>query len=305
RKASTYCSSAQSCSSSSKKLASEVSGHSNEEQNTIYSVLINLREMVHEQDYGSDKYVGTVIEPIAARLASLCQGMALYQPTGGMKKKPGKRVGPSAKHRLGSEKSTVSRLPYKCGFCGGSGDGTSYHSSSTNCPVKQSWGDVSVEIKKTDHTEVNSAMKSIFSGAHDFIHVGALGDLSSHKRVDQLPTGTKHLQILGYANVDKSDSPLLFACANEVGCGDDEYNELHLCLFQTTHYIYSYGILVKSKRMGKDQAKIIHDNIGSDSDSSEEQTIASLKKTGAKRQSSKTKQAPKKRIKQVTRSGAN
>jgi hypothetical protein len=91
-------------------LASEVSGHSNEEQNTIYSVLTNLREMVHEQDYGSDKYVGTVIEPIAARLASLCQGMALNQPTGGMKKKPGKRVGPSAKHRLGSEKSTVSRL---------------------------------------------------------------------------------------------------------------------------------------------------------------------------------------------------
>jgi hypothetical protein len=63
-----------------------------------------------------------------------------------------------------------------------------------------------VEIKKTEHTEVNSAMKSIFSGAHDFIHVGALGDLSSHKRVDQLPTGTKHLQILGYANVDKSDN---------------------------------------------------------------------------------------------------
>ena len=133
-------------------MASEVSGHSNEEQNTIYSVLTNLREMVHKQDYGSDKYVGTVIEPIAAQLAFLCQGMALNQPTGGMKKKPGKRVGPSAKHRLGSEKSTVSRLPYKCRFCGGSGDGTSYHTTSANCPVKQSWGEVGVEIKKTEHT---------------------------------------------------------------------------------------------------------------------------------------------------------
>ena len=36
---------------------------------------------------------------------------------------------------------------------------------------------------------------------------------------------------------------------------------------------------------------------GSESNSSEEQTIASLKKTGAKIQSSKTKQAPKKRVK--------
>ena len=62
--------------------------------------------MVHDQDYGSDKYVGTDIEPIAARLASLCQGMALNKHTGGMKKKAGQRVGPSAKHRLvGSEKS--------------------------------------------------------------------------------------------------------------------------------------------------------------------------------------------------------
>jgi hypothetical protein len=53
---------------------------------------------VHDQDYGSDKYVGTDIEPIAARLASLCQGMALNKHTGGMKKKAGQRVGPSAKH---------------------------------------------------------------------------------------------------------------------------------------------------------------------------------------------------------------
>jgi hypothetical protein len=69
------------------KLASKVSGRSKEEQNTIYSVLTNLREMVHDQDYGSDKYVGTVIEPIAAKLASLCQGMAINKNTGGMKKK--------------------------------------------------------------------------------------------------------------------------------------------------------------------------------------------------------------------------
>jgi hypothetical protein len=119
-----------------------------------------------------------------------------------------------------------------------------------------------VEIKKTEHTEVNSAMKSIFSGAHDFIHVGALGDLSSHKRVDQLPTGTKHLQILGYANVDKSDSPLLFGTCIDYygkvltktsGSKTTSYQHvlmkldvvmmsimnLHLCLFQTTHYIYS------------------------------------------------------------------
>jgi hypothetical protein len=118
------------------KLASEVSGHSNEELNTIYSVLTNLREMVHDQDYSSDKYVGTVIEPIAAWLASLCQGMAIKEHTGGMKKKAGQRVGPCAKHRLGSERSAVNRLPYKSRFCGGSGTGAKYHSSSSSCPVK-------------------------------------------------------------------------------------------------------------------------------------------------------------------------
>jgi hypothetical protein len=171
-------------------------------------------------------------------------------------------------------------------------------------------------------------MKSIFSGAHDFIDVGALGDLSSHKRVDQLPTGTKHLQILAYANVDKSDSPLLFGtCIDSYGkvltktSGSKTTPYQHvlmkldvvmMSIMNCTYVIFKPlttstvdGILVKSKCMGKDQAKIIHDNIGSDSDSSEEQTIASLKKTGAKRQSSKTKQAPKKRIKRVTRSGAN
>ncbi len=45
--------------------------------------------MVHDQDYGSDKYVGTVIEPIAAKLASLCQGMAINKNTDVMKKKAG------------------------------------------------------------------------------------------------------------------------------------------------------------------------------------------------------------------------
>jgi hypothetical protein len=286
--------------------------------------------MVHKQDYGSDKYVGTVIEPIAAQLASLCQGMALNQPTGGMKKKPGKRVGPSAKHRLGSEKSTVSRLPYKCRFCGGSGDGTSYHTTSANCPVKQSWGEVGVEIKKMEHAEVNSLMKSIFSGAHDFIDVGDLGDLSSHKRVDQLPTGTKHLQILGYVNVGKSDSPLLFGtCIDLYGkvltttSGSKTTSYQHvlmkldvvmMSIMNCTHVFFKPltastvdGILVKSKCKSKAKAKIKHDNTGSENDSSEEQTIASLKKTSlkktrAKRQPSKAKTAPKKRVKRVTKS---
>ena len=70
-----------------------------------------------------------------------------------MKKKAGQRAGASAKHRLWSERSTVSRLPYKCRFCGGSGTGAKYHSSSSSCPVKLSWGEVSVEIKKTELKE--------------------------------------------------------------------------------------------------------------------------------------------------------
>jgi hypothetical protein len=64
------------------------------------------------------------------------------------------------------------------------------------------------------------------------------------------------------------------------------------------------GNLDATKRKSKAEAKIKHDNTGSESDSSEEQTIASLKKTRAKRQPSKAKTAPKKRVKRVKRSGA-
>jgi hypothetical protein len=63
-------------------LASEVAGHSNKEQNVIYSLLTN-----HAQDYDSGKYVGSALEPIAAQLASLCQGMETSKQVGGMKKK--------------------------------------------------------------------------------------------------------------------------------------------------------------------------------------------------------------------------
>jgi hypothetical protein len=65
------------------RLASEVAGHSNEEQNVIYSLLMNLRDMVHAQDYDSGKYVGSALEPIAAQLASLCQGMETSKQVGG------------------------------------------------------------------------------------------------------------------------------------------------------------------------------------------------------------------------------
>lgn len=41
------------------RLVSEVAGHSNEEQYVIYSLLTNLRDMVHAQDYDSGKYVGS------------------------------------------------------------------------------------------------------------------------------------------------------------------------------------------------------------------------------------------------------
>ena len=64
---------------------------------------MNLRDMVHAQDYDSGKYVGSALEPIAAPLASLCQGMETSKQVGGMKKKIGNRVGGMTKHRLGSQ----------------------------------------------------------------------------------------------------------------------------------------------------------------------------------------------------------
>ena len=147
--------------------------------------------------------------------------------------------------------------------------------------------------------------------------------MSGHKQVDQLPSGTKHLQILGYAtNVDGSDNPLLFGtCIDSygkvltktAGSKTTSYQhvlmELDVVMMSIMNCTFVFfkplttstvdGILVKTKRGSKDVAKCKNDDNGSDSDSSEEQTIASLKKAAAKQQRSKTKQAPKKRSNRV------
>lgn len=70
------------------------------------------------------------------------------------------------KHRLGSQKSTALKLPYKCRFCGGGGSGSHYHTSSSSCPVKESWGTVGIDVKKSKMKDVHNEIKSILSWAH-------------------------------------------------------------------------------------------------------------------------------------------
>ena len=93
-----------------------------------------------------------------------------------------------------------------------------------------------------------------------------------------------------------------------------EFDMVMMSIMNCTHVFFkplatstADGNLDATKRKSKAEAKIKHDNTGSESDSSEEQTIASLKKTSlkktrAKRQPSKAKTAPKKRVKRVTKS---
>jgi hypothetical protein len=76
---------------------------------------------------------------------------------------------------------------------------------------------VGIDVKKSEMKDVHNEIKSILSGAHGFIDVGAIGNMSARKIVNQLPSGTKHLQISGYAILEGS-GPLLFGtCIDSCG----------------------------------------------------------------------------------------
>lgn len=202
------------------KLALAVSSHSNEEQNAIYSMLVEMKNMIDDQDYRSSKYTGTMLEPLANHLVSLCRDMNLVQAQGEVKKKRINCIGGQRKHRLGSRDKSSNKLPYKCGFCGGGGAGINgYHSSVSSCPVKESLGRC-IDTKKEDGmNEVRKDIKAIFSGVYSqFLNVlDVVGNFKEREMITgELPKGTKHLQIKGYTLIG-SEKFLFGSCFDGYG----------------------------------------------------------------------------------------
>jgi hypothetical protein len=184
-------------------------------------------------------------------------------------------------------------------------------------------------LKKSEMKDVHNEIeiKSILSGAHGFVDVGAIGNVSARKIVNQLPSGTKHLQISGYATLEGS-GPLLFgtcidscgkALTKTTGSITTSYQnvlmdtEVVLMSIMSCTYIFYKPLtpecadidnlgVKKTRKGGKNSSrkkarttKKREANINSDSDSSEDITIADLggrmttrrmKKIAKKKQSS-------------------
>jgi len=197
------------------RLASVAGSQSNEIQNAIYTMLVGMKEMVERQDFSSPNYDGTVFEPLANQIASLVSHQTVSHVKGLPKAKFGNRQGKPPEYRLGSCKSTSTRLPNNCSFCGGGGGGR-HHTSMAKCPVKQNLG-FCYDVKK-DITAVGSEIGMIFNGgSHGFIDVAAMRDFSRHKYIkDSFPGGTRRLQVKGFT-AGMNERFLLCDCINNKG----------------------------------------------------------------------------------------
>lgn len=197
------------------QLASAVGSQSNEIQNAIFNMLVGMKDMVDKQDFTSCDYEGTVFGPLAQQIASLVSHQKVSHVKGKPKAKYGNRLGKAPEYRLGSSKSTSSRLPNNCSFCGGGGGGR-HHTSMAKCPLKLSFG-FCYDIKK-DITLVGTEVGNIFmGGSHGFIDVETITDFSEHTFIkDSFPTGTRRLQIKGYMT-RMSERFLLCDCINNKG----------------------------------------------------------------------------------------
>jgi hypothetical protein len=151
---------------------------------------------------------------------------------------------------------------------------------------------VGIDVKKSEMKDVHNEIKSILSGAHDFVDVEAIGNVSARKIVNQLPSGTKHLQISGYAILEGS-GPLLFgtciyscgkALTKTTGSITTSYQnvlmdtEVVLMSIMSCTSIFYKPQGEKNSSIGRKLVREANTNTNNDSDSIEEITIVDLGK---------------------------
>eukprot|EP00986_Skeletonema_menzelii_P004664 scaffold1622_cov114-Skeletonema_menzelii.AAC.1 len=184
-------------------------------QHVISNHLQQVLELMRNGDYADPRHRDTCVERVAMLLASLAKDRS--SEDGNM---PNTQVVPkrgrNAKHRLGSEKSTVSfssKKPRTCTFCKLQGCQTN------TCERKREWG-VPIKVTRDSLASTSDRLGQISQGSDpDFPDMAqVLGEevIASKPLLDTLPQKTRHLQVKGF--IVRSGKPYLFCtCVDSNG----------------------------------------------------------------------------------------
>ena len=176
------------------KFSEIASQMDNSIQNTVYTLVEELTQLLEDGDFGADRHRGTLIEPVAACLHSLtCNTSTIIQPGFPVVRSSVPREGPNPTLRLGHKNSVASSQANKCGFC----LTVNVHpGNQSHCPKRKEWG-LRFSVK-TECVEIGVKISSIIAGTGRFPDLSNLEHLRKVKKLKSPPKNARRIQVKGY-----------------------------------------------------------------------------------------------------------